>query len=247
MPRSLKILVVEDEMIIGAKISLYLEQLGHEVLALLPRGEDAIQFIENNTPELVLLDINLKGVKDGIEIGHEIKKKKDIPIIFLTANTDDSHFNRAKETQPEAFISKPFKKRDLQRAIDLMISRLGEKVSLPLETVPETDEAVILEDRIFVRDKDKRIKVMTKDILYLESDRNYTKVFTRDKEFIIAITMKKVEERLPAHHFLRIHRSYIINLLQIDAIADAHLVIHKKAIPIGKGNRTQLLERLRLL
>lgn len=236
-------------MIIGAKISMYLEQMGHDVLALLPRGEDAISFLETNRPDLVLLDINLKGAKDGIEIGRQIKATHDIPIIYLTANTDDSHFNRAKETRPEAFISKPFKKQDLQRAIELMIGRQNEAndLSPAVEKESEREESVIIEDRLFVRDKDRRIKVMTKDILYFESDRNYTKVFTRDKEFMLAITMKKVEERLPAQHFLRIHRSYIINLLQIDAIAEAHLIIQKKVIPIGKGNKAQLLERLRLL
>ena len=242
MNDSKKILVVEDEMIIGAKISLHLTSMGYEVTGIIPRGEEAIAHIESHPPDIVLLDIQLKGQLDGIETAQAIKARKDIPIIYLTANADDINFNRARETKPEAFISKPYKKLDLQRAIELVVSRMNGKVL----STPEEDR-LLLEDRIFVRDKDRRVKVMIKDILYMESDRNYTKIFTRDKEFLLAATMKKIEERLSPKHFLRIHRSYLINLSQIDAVADSHVVINNKPIPIGRGMKAQLLERIKLL
>ena len=117
MNNLIKILIVEDEMIIGAKISMQLTSLGYEVTAILPRGEDALLHIEKNIPDIVLLDINLKGALDGIQTAEALMVKHAIPIIYLTANSDEATFNRAKHTVPAAFISKPFKQLDLQRAI----------------------------------------------------------------------------------------------------------------------------------
>ena len=122
MDQATKILIVEDEMIIAANISLQLTSLGYEITAIIPRGEEALVHIKKNRPDIVLLDIRLKGEIDGIETAQIMQKSFNIPIIYLTANADDSHFNRAKTTNPYAFISKPFKKLDLQRAIELTIN-----------------------------------------------------------------------------------------------------------------------------
>ncbi len=135
MDTLIKILVVEDEMIIGAKISMQLTSLGYEVTGILPRGEEAIIHVEENKPDIVLLDINLKGKLDGIETALQMQKLADIPIIYLTANSDEATFNRAKVSKPYAFISKPYKQLDLQRAIELTISRMAEN-----ETGPQAAE-----------------------------------------------------------------------------------------------------------
>src|SRR5687767_14872735 len=113
MDTLIKILVVEDEMIIGAKISMQLTSLGYEVTGMLPRGEEAIAHVAENKPDIVLLDINLKGKLDGIETALQLQKVADIPIIYLTANSDEATFNRAKVSRPYAFIAKPYKQLDL--------------------------------------------------------------------------------------------------------------------------------------
>ena len=126
----IKILIVEDEMIIGANIALQLSSLGYDVIGIIPRAEEVLPKIRENTPDILLLDIYLKGDLDGIELAHIIQKEFKIPIIYLTANADDAHFNRAKTTNPYAFISKPFKKLDLQHAIELTILRIQEEKKL---------------------------------------------------------------------------------------------------------------------
>ena len=83
MESAIKILVVEDEMIIGAKISMQLTNLGYEVTAILPRGEEAVLHVEENMPDIVLLDINLKGKIDGIETARLIHQIADVPIVYL--------------------------------------------------------------------------------------------------------------------------------------------------------------------
>ena len=169
---AIKILVVEDEMIIGAKISMHLTSLGYEVTGIVPRGEEAVMHAEQNPPDIVLLDINLKGTIDGIETAKLMQRFGDMPIIYLTANTDEGTFNRAKSTRPFAFISKPFKQLDLQRAIELTISRMAENHSAKIkkdeaiisdnETAKadtKADAPFILSDRIFVKHKEKMVKI----------------------------------------------------------------------------------------
>ena len=100
MEHKVKILVVEDEMLIGAKIALYLSELGYEVTALLPRAEEALQHVQDDLPDLALLDIQLRGDMDGITLAELLYTQHKIPVIFLTANTDDATFNRAKAARP---------------------------------------------------------------------------------------------------------------------------------------------------
>jgi DNA-binding LytR/AlgR family response regulator len=248
MDTLIKILVVEDEMIIGAKISLHLTNLGYEVTGILPRGEEAILHAEENKPDIILLDIQLKGKLDGIETALQIQKVADIPIIYLTANSDEATFNRAKASRPYAFISKPYKQLDLQRAIELTISRMAENDTGIRGQDPANDEEpFILSDRIFVRHRDKMIKIMVADILYIEADRNYCRIFTSHKEYLLCITLKTIEEKLPGHTFLRTHRSYITNLAHIDEVADDHVIIAQKAIPLSAGLKEQLLQRIQTL
>ena len=83
-----RFLIVEDEMIIGANISLQLSNLGYEVSAIIPRGEEAIQFLKDNSTDIILMDINLKGKLDGVETAKIIQEQHDIPFIFITANSD---------------------------------------------------------------------------------------------------------------------------------------------------------------
>ena len=249
MDTLIKILVVEDEMIIGAKISMQLTSLGYEVTGILPRGEEAILHVQQNKPDIILLDINLKGKIDGIETARQIQLQNNIPIIYLTANSDEATFNRAKPTRPAAFISKPFKQLDLQRAIELTISRMAEQEngSQPPEHPNDTEQPFILSDRIFVRHKEKMVKIMLSDILYMEADRNYSRIFTTTKEYLLSINLKTIEERLPVKLFQRIHRSYIINIMHVDEVAESHAFIAQKPIPLGIGMKEQLMQRLQTL
>ncbi len=251
MNTTVKILVVEDEMIIGAKISMLLTQLGYEVTAIIPRGEEAVMHVEENQPDIVLLDINLKGNIDGIETATLIHKIADIPIIYLTANTDDGTFNRAKSTRPYAFISKPFKQLDLQRAIELTISRMAENQTGKIEptdaVAEEGDASFILKDRIFVKHKERMTKITLEDILYIEADRNYCRIFTKNKGYLLATTLKIMEEKLSMQLFIRVHRSYVVNILQIDEVTESHVIINQKAIPLSNALREDLLKRIQMI
>lgn len=247
MSEKIKILIVEDEMIIAANISLQLNELGYEVTGIVPRGEEALMHIKSETPDILLLDINLKGSLDGIETALEMQKTQDIPVIYLTANADDAHFNRARETHPYAFVAKPFKKLDLQRAIELTVSQIDSKNKNNSDFKSKKNEAFILNDCIFVRHLNSMVKVNIEDVLYIEAERNYCRIFTKNKEYLLVITLKEMDKKLPSKHFLRIHRSFIINISKITEIATSHIVIGRKAIPISKPLKKELLKRLQTI
>ncbi|WJJ98040.1 LytR/AlgR family response regulator transcription factor [Algibacter luteus] len=242
MNQPIKILIVEDEMIIGANMSLQLTSLGYDVIGLIPTGEEALNQIKQNQPDIILLDINLKGNLTGINTAEIIQEDYNIPIIYVTANADNAHFNKAKSTNPYAFISKPFKKLDLQRAIELVINRMQFEKDVEIPVTEEKANPFILSDCIFVRHHEKMVRVNIKDIFYVEAERNYCRIHCKDKEYLITTTLKDMDDKLPDHHFIRVHRSFIVNLSNIDEIANTHIVISKKAIPISSDSKKQLLQ-----
>ncbi|MET6989486.1 LytR/AlgR family response regulator transcription factor [Sediminicola arcticus] len=247
MGEVIKILIVEDEMLIAANISLQLQNLGYEIGGIFPRGEEALAHLKEHRADIVLLDIQLKGTLDGIETAEKIKELYNLAIIFLTANTDDLHFRRAKNTHPHAFISKPFKKLDLQHAIELTASNHLQPMR-PNNSLPKAaNSPIMLEDRIFVRHNDKMVKIIIKDIQYIEAERNYSRIYCCNKSFLLVITLKEMDKKLPQEHFIRIHRSFVINLSQVDEVANTHVVISKKAVPLSKTYRKNLMERLQTI
>lgn len=243
MERPVKILIVEDEMVIGANLSMQLNELGFEVCGILPRGEDVLPCVRNEKPDILLLDIKLKGKLDGIETARLVQSEFEIPIIYLTSNADEAHFNRAKETQPRAFISKPYKNIDLQRAIELTVKATSE----PPGPSNARQVQFVLSDRVFVRKQDKLMAVAIEDIKYFEADRNYCKIFSSDRDYVLVGTLKSLEQKLPPRHFLRVHRSYIINISKIDEVASNHVTVAGKIIPVSKEARADLLKRLQTL
>lgn len=247
MGQPIKILIVEDEMIIAANISLQLSTLGYEVTGILPRGEEALLHIKEELPDIVLMDISLKGNLDGIETVQIMQNDFDIPIIYLTANADDVNFNRAKTTHPYAFISKPFRNLDLQRAIELTINQISCHKYSGNNATMSNNTSFILSDCIFVRHHEKMVKVDIKDILYIEAERNYCRIYSKGKEYLLVMTLKDLDEKLPDRHFIRVHRSFIVNISQIDEIATSHIVIARKAIPVSKTLKEELLNRLQTI
>ena len=116
-----KILVVEDENPVALDIKNRLTKLGYSVSGLASTGESAIKKAEDKKPDLVLVDIVLKGEIDGIEVARYIHENLDIPIVYLTAYADDELIERAKHTEPFGYILKPFQNKDLRSNIEIAL------------------------------------------------------------------------------------------------------------------------------
>ena len=124
MPESnMSILVVEDENIVAVDVQDRLVRLGYDVAGHSSTGQGAIDLARETLPDLVLMDIMLKGKMDGVEAAEEIKKFLDIPVIFLTAYTDTITLQRAKLTQPFGYLLKPFEERELHSSIEMAFYR----------------------------------------------------------------------------------------------------------------------------
>jgi signal transduction histidine kinase len=119
----IKILVVEDEIIVAEDIAFRLKKLGYAVTATVASGEEAIEKVAENQPDLVLMDIVLKGDMDGVTAAEKIRTRVDIPTVFLTAYADDKTLQRAKLTDPFGYIIKPFQQNDLRVAIEIALHR----------------------------------------------------------------------------------------------------------------------------
>lgn len=123
----IKILVVEDQAIVALNIKNRLKNLGYAVPSAVVSGKEAIREAELTNADLVLMDIMLKGDIDGIEAAQIIKSRFGIPIIYLTACTDFETLERAKLTDPEGYISKPFKEEDLCKNIETILLKSQSK------------------------------------------------------------------------------------------------------------------------
>ncbi len=147
-----KILIVEDESIVALNIKNRLEELGYAVVAMLNSGEAALQVVANNRPDLVLMDIKLKGTVDGIEAAALIRSRFQIPVVYLTAYSDEETVDRAKFTEPYGYILKPFEARDLCTTIEVSLHKhrmerqLREREQWLATTLKSIGDAVITTD-----------------------------------------------------------------------------------------------------
>ncbi|HIE30473.1 TPA: hybrid sensor histidine kinase/response regulator, partial [Candidatus Poribacteria bacterium] len=147
-----QILVVEDESIVAKDIQKSLQLLNYDVCEVVSSGKEAIEKVRENNPDLVLMDIILKGKMDGIEAAKEIRYSFNIPVVYLTAHADEKTLERAKITEPFGYIIKPFEDRELRTAIEMalykhrMEKRLKESEEWLSTTLRSIGDAVIATD-----------------------------------------------------------------------------------------------------
>ncbi len=237
------ILIVEDDPIIAADLQDRLSELGYQILGPVASGEAALtSFKQAQRPDLVLMDIQLEGAWDGIETTRRLREKHQVPVIFLTSNSDDATFLKAKSVQPQAFLSKPFRGRDLQHAIELALEKSVQE--LPA-TTPTEANTFLLADRLFLKTNDRMVRLFLRDILWVEADDYYCKIVTREREHLVGQTLKKFSEALAAlPEMMRVHRSFVVNLAHVEEIGEVFIYVNKRQIPVSKTAREELLARL---
>jgi len=241
---NIRILIVEDEPIIAADLADRLIEMGYDIAGQCSSGEEALELVQRIQPDLILMDIQLDGALDGIETAAQITRKQNIPLIFLTSNSDDSTFDRAKATMPAAFLSKPFRGKDLKHAIELAIGQASKSTS-SVSAAPDAEQTYLFQDRIFIKSKDRLVRLFLHDILWLEADDYYCRLATPGKEILITQTLKQIGETLAdIPGLMRVHRSYIVNLAHVEEIGDTSVRIGKKQIPINKTSRNDIIARL---
>lgn len=119
------VLLVEDDNVMAKIAEMRLNSLGYEMCGRATTAAEAIALVVNKKPDIVLMDINIKGNVDGIDTAHMIKNAFDIPVVYLTSHTDGPVLERAKATNPDGFITKPLKDTTLRVAIELALKKQG--------------------------------------------------------------------------------------------------------------------------
>ncbi len=231
-----KILIVEDEALIADGIVDILEELDYEVTSICDTYETAVKSINHQKPDLVLLDINLKGNLDGIDLAHQLNKLL-IQFIFLTSQFDGKTIDKAKLVCPLGYITKPFTKADLQTNIEIALFKINNLQS------PKLNEDVD-KSYYFIKEKSNYIKIKFEDILYAEACDSYTIIYTKTSKHMVSQTLKVIEEKFRQHHFYRVHRTYLVNLKLIEKIQPKAIIVASKEIPISENNRSELLTLL---
>jgi DNA-binding LytR/AlgR family response regulator len=201
-----------------------------------------------------LLDIKLGDGMDGITTARQIREWVQVPFIFVTAHSDNSTFERAKQIQPDAYIIKPFNFQYLYAAIELaLFNHSLKKTPHPEELLNGSFENTVRPDHyvinniLFVKTGKIFEKVNVKDICYIRADGSYSILHSRKREFTIGMNLSTVQEKINKPEIIRIHRSYLVNINCIDRIEDHEVIINDFRLPISKKMKDELLRRLTLL
>jgi len=238
----LKIGIVEDELVIARTILSTLNELGYTHCGPAINYTEAMEMLDHNRPDLLLLDIQLSGKKDGIDVAQKVNELYQIPFIFLTANSDGETIDRAKKVHPHAYIVKPFTKEELFAAIEIAFSNFtGNRAHAKTEhTVSYHNK-----DYMFVRDGYVFRKIFFNELLYLESDANYVILHLKSqKKVMVRSTLNDFIEQVDQKIFIRVHRSYSVNINMIDDIFPTEMSVAGVKIPIGKSFREELFKAL---
>ncbi len=226
--------MVEDELIIAEDIRTKLTSLGYNVVGQAMTADEAEKYLEKDKPDLVMLDIMLKGDRDGIELGRKIREQYKIPFIFLTSYSDRETVERARTVIPDGYLLKPFTDKDLFTAIEIALFRKVAQPSVPEENQVESTNK-IFKDCIFIRKDYLLVKIRFNELLWIKSEGNYLELYcSGGKKHLIRSTLKDFLNRLPDTIFLQVHKSYAVNINHIEAIEYSHIVIGNKTIPVGR-------------
>lgn len=253
MENTINVYIVEDESIVAKDIQNSLKKLGYHVLGISNNGTDALKNIADLEPNIVLMDIMIKGNMTGIEVADKIKKQYNIPVIFLTAYADESTLAKAKITEPYGYILKPFKEIDLHSTIEMAVykhkkdSKIQQERDFLYSLVENKEDGA--KGILFVKANSRLVKVNLKDIYYVEALKDYVVLNTQYTRYTIHSTMKDIEKKLSNGDFIRIHRSFIARIDKIQTIENQSVVLeeNKKIIPIGGSYREELLVKLNMI
>ena len=198
---------------------------------------EAKKFLLTKRVELVIIEVNLSG-SDGFELLDNCKNTSDLNTpYFVITSEDTSHAFKAFEFNVIDYLSKPISKKRFNEAISKTV--LAAKMK---ENYDDHDA-----DHIFVKSNLKKRKIYINQIKWIEALGDYVKLITNDKSFVILSTMKAFENELPKGVFLRIHKSYIVNLKKIERYDSKYVEVEKMKLPLSRTRKTQLSQALNLI
>lgn len=224
-------IICEDEPLAQKQMISYVESHNQlEVKKIFSNGLDALRYLENNEIDLVFFDIQMPQL-NGLDLA-KMARKMDLKfkLIFTTAYSEyavDSY-----KVNADDYLMKPFSKKDFEISANKVIEKL---------TSVDTDKQEVEWDNdfIFVKSNYQVRKICFKDVLYFEGLKDYIQIFLKGEKHpvLILTSFKKVMERLPQNTFMRIHRSYIVNLTAVEKVEKNRIIFNNVYIPISEANK----------
>ncbi|HET8828133.1 MAG TPA: response regulator transcription factor, partial [Pelobium sp.] len=211
-----------------ANINSALKKQGFQVLGDSDEYDEALHAIDTTQPDLVLVDIQLEGAKDGVDLAKELDKR-GIPYLYLTSQTDPLTIKRVKETHPLGYIVKPFTENGLRSNIELAWHNFS----------------LTNQDFILLKSEGRTHKINQENILYLKAFDNYCYVVTPSDKFLVPHTLKKTSEKLNPANFVQTHRSYWVNIKKISSATTSMVYLDNEKIPLSSSNRNLVLQVLK--
>lgn len=233
-------IIVEDKSVVAEDLKMCLDEFGYTTLGVCHTGVEAIDLVQSLEPDILLMDINLNGPMDGVETVRRINEVHPLPVIYLTAYSDDKTIERARSTHPAAYLVKPFDPVDLKIAIGIAIDNFQQHQKNG--SSQDRNGGAVVKDSIFVKHGEMHQKVALDQIYFLEADGSYTKIHTPAGVFTTSLNMKAVFSLLP-DFFLKVHRSYVVNLQRVTGFDRTSLYIQDQVIPVSLRNRELLAEK----
>lgn len=229
------IYIVEDDPFISEELKLIIEQLGYAVVGFCDNEEMAKKEINQLKPDLVCLDVDLGRGGSGFEVARWIRSVQTTSIVFITSFFDEITLSEAKTHQPQGYIVKPF------RDVDI-------KSSLAFAFYQKSGVSSGRAEELFIRKEGEITRVDPNTISHLKGEDNYTSIFIQSEGRIItSTTLRKMEEKLIPFGFIRIHKSYVVNIKHIEGLSGNVLYINGESFPIGKAYKQLLLDKITVL
>jgi DNA-binding LytR/AlgR family response regulator len=227
----IKSIIVEDIQVAADFLRKFCEKSGKvDVLGHFLNVEDALAFLNQNVVDLLFLDVEMPGAT-GFDLLDRISYS---PKVILTTSKTEYAFN-AFQYNVADYLKKPF---TYQRFLESIQK---------IEVTSDIAAAKVDQDHLFIKVDTKLIKLQNTDILFVESMGDYVKFVTPNKKYVTLNTIKNLEEKLDKATFLKVHRSYLVNLTKIDDLDGNILLIQGNQVPISKGHRDEVLKRLNII
>lgn len=241
----IKILIIEDESIIAEDLREILESLKHQVVGIAFSAKRAIEMLEREKPDLVLIDIILNGLEGGIYIANLINEKYKIPFIFVTSHADHATLEKARSTRPAGYIVKPFGEKDIFAAIEIALFNYSDQIHKQSSSPePESNEEFVINESFFIKDSGRYTKVSFSEIKMIKADGNYVEIITTHKKFLLRSPLKNILMQLPESTFVRVHKSFVVFKKFISKIEQNSVFIDDIEIPIGRKFKEDLFKEL---
>jgi DNA-binding LytR/AlgR family response regulator len=218
--KEITILLVEDDFLNRRLVKKVLDEKGYRVLEA-KNSHDAISLLCDEAIDLAILDIRLgEKEREGITLGAYISEWFTVPFIYLTAYQTIDILDKALNTVPHSYLTKPFKNADLIAAVELALKKTPDKKKLPF---------------LILKENNYHVKVSFENIDYIESEGNYLLIHCNRKVYKFRGTVKQMLETLPMDSFIQTHRAFIVNKNKIDCFKTNSLLVKDASIPVSKN------------